>query len=184
MKCSIKRRAQNSKSTKESSNTLIHFIYTKFLTLPKTYVLIYCTHVYLLLIVMYNSYNLRKKVLNMKIAKIIAWLGVIAMTVALLNGLINGSFFDDGNIILNNPWGIVSLVDLYVGFILFALWIIFREKSIMSIIIWVTLLMVLGFFIGSLYVLIKLYQSKNDYLTFFLGSKKDQLLKDYYEKTT
>ncbi|PKK92979.1 MAG: DUF1475 domain-containing protein [Tenericutes bacterium HGW-Tenericutes-6] len=120
----------------------------------------------------------------MKIAKIIAWLGVIAMTVALLNGLINGSFFDDGNIILNNPWGIVSLVDLYVGFILFALWIIFREKSIMSIIIWVTLLMVLGFFIGSLYVLIKLYQSKNDYLTFFLGSKKDQLLKDYYEKTT
>lgn len=119
----------------------------------------------------------------MKLAKIIAWLGVIAMTIALLNGFINGSFFEDGNIILNNPWGIVSLVDLYVGFILFAMWIIFREKSILSMVIWVTLLMVLGFFTGSLYVLIKLYQSKDDYLTFFLGSKKEKLLKAYYEKT-
>lgn len=112
----------------------------------------------------------------MKIAKLIAWLGLLAMTIALLNGFINGSFFDDGSIILNNPWGIVSLVDLYVGFILFALWIAFREKKLLSSILWITSLMILGFFIGSLYVLVTLYKSKDDWLQFFLGSKKENLI--------
>ena len=55
----------------------------------------------------------------MKIAKIISWIGVAAMTIALFYGFTQGDFFADGSIILNNPWGIVSLVDLYVGFILF-----------------------------------------------------------------
>jgi len=112
----------------------------------------------------------------MKLAKIIAWIGLLAMTIALLNGFINGDFFDDGNVILNNPWGIVSLIDLYVGFILFAMWIAFREKSIFACVIWIVLLMILGFFIGSLYVLVVLYQSKNDWLFFFLGSKKERLI--------
>jgi hypothetical protein len=112
----------------------------------------------------------------MKIAKILAWIGVIAMTVGLMNGFINGNFSADGTLLLNNPWGIVSLVDLYVGFGLFAMWIYFREKTLASRLIWIVLLMVLGFFIGSLYVLITLYRSHNDWLTFFLGSKKDPLL--------
>jgi len=114
----------------------------------------------------------------MKLAKVLAWIGLLAMTVALLNGFINGSFTEDGNVILNNPWGIVSLVDLYVGFMLFALWIAFREKSLLSSILWIIALMVLGFFIGSLYVLLALYQSKNDWLSFFLGSRKEGLLKN------
>lgn len=117
----------------------------------------------------------------MKIAKIVAWLGVLAMTIALLNGFINGSFFDDGSIILNNPWGIVSLVDLYVGFILFALWIGFREKSILSSVLWIISLMILGFFIGSLYVLVTLYKSQNDWLFFFLGSKKEKLMQSHQD---
>jgi len=112
----------------------------------------------------------------MKVAKTIAWIGLLAMTIALLNGFINGDFFEDGNVILNNPWGIVSLVDLYVGFILFAMWIVFREKSVIHIIIWIVLLMTLGFFTGSLYVLVALYKSKNDWLLFFLGSKKESLI--------
>jgi len=108
----------------------------------------------------------------MKIAKIISALGVFAMTIALVNGFINGDFSADGSLILNNPWGIVSLVDLYVGFILFAMWIFYREKKLSHKLIWIALLMVLGFFIGSLYVLITLYKSDNDWLTFYLGDKK------------
>lgn len=107
----------------------------------------------------------------MRFAKIVSLLGVIAMTVALINGFVNGSFFDDGNMILNNPWGIVSLVDLYVGFILFALWIAFRENSMTKAIIWIILLMVLGFFIGALYVFVTLYTSKENWAVFYLGEK-------------
>ncbi|MFU8793500.1 MAG: DUF1475 family protein [Acholeplasmataceae bacterium] len=112
----------------------------------------------------------------MTLAKIISGLGVLAMTLALFNGFINGDFFADGSVILNNPWGIVSLVDLYVGFILFSMWIFFREKSIVVSIIWIVLMMVLGFFTGALYVFIVLLKSKDDWLTFFLGNQKTTLL--------
>ena len=121
-------------------------------------------------------YNIRdKRGVMMKLAKIISALGVIAMTIALLNGFMNGDFFADGSMIVNNPWGIVSLVDLYVGFILFAMWIYFREEKLLTKLIWIILLMGLGFFIGSLYVFIALIQSKNDWNTFFLGANKSRI---------
>ncbi len=113
----------------------------------------------------------------MKVAKVVAWLGVIAMTAVLLNGFIRGDFAKDGGELLANPWGIVSLVDLYVGFALFSLWIGFREKNMPLAVLWIILMMVLGFFTGSLYVLLALYQSKGDWLTFFFGGRKDQVLK-------
>jgi len=113
----------------------------------------------------------------MKFAKVVAWLGLFAMTAVLLNGFINGNFSRDGAELLVNPWGIVSLVDLYVGFALFSLWIAFREKSMTHIIIWIILMMTLGFFAGSLYILITLYQSRDDWLTFFLGARKEALVK-------
>lgn len=114
----------------------------------------------------------------MKIAKIIAWLGLFAMTAVLLNGFINGDFAEDGSALLANPWGLVSFVDLYVGFALFSVWIAFRETNIVSAILWILLMMVLGFFTGSLYMLIALYQSKGDWADFFLGKRKEALLGD------
>jgi hypothetical protein len=113
----------------------------------------------------------------MKVAKILAWIGLLAMTAALLNGFINGNFGEDGGELLSNPWGIVSLVDLYVGFVLFSIWIAFREKNVLVAILWIILMMVLGFFTGSLYTLIALYQSKGDWGRFFLGDRKDEVLK-------
>ena len=44
----------------------------------------------------------------MKIAKIIAIAGLIAMTAVLANGFINGNFSQDGAELLANPWGVVS----------------------------------------------------------------------------
>lgn len=112
----------------------------------------------------------------MKITKIIAWLGLIAMVLVLSNGFINGSFTADGGELLANPWGLVSLVDLYVGFILFSLWIAFREKTVQAKIFWIVLMMVFGFLTASLYILITAYKSKSDWLEFFLGARKDSLL--------
>ncbi len=112
----------------------------------------------------------------MKLAKIIAWIGLLAMTAALLNGFVNGNFSQDGSALLANPWGVVSLVDLYVGFVLFSMWIAFREKHVAASVIWIILMMVLGFFTASLYVLIALTKSKGDWLTFFLGDRKAVLV--------
>ena len=118
----------------------------------------------------------------MKVAKILAVIGLLAMTAALVNGFVNGNFGLDGGELLANPWGVVSFVDLYVGFILFSLWIGFREKKPFSAIVWILLMMVLGFFTGSLYVLIALFKSKGDWVNFFFGARKAQVLKQHSEK--
>ncbi len=112
----------------------------------------------------------------MKAARIIALLGLLAMTAVLVNGFVNGSFTEDGGELLANPWGIVSLVDLYVGFILFSLWIVFREKTVLAAVAWVVLMMVLGFFTASLYVFLALQSSGGSWLNFFLGARRDRVM--------
>ena len=107
--------------------------------------------------------------MNMKIAKIIAALGVLAMTVAIGSAFINGDFGAEGAKLTAMPWGIVSLVDLYVGFILFSGWIIYREKSPAAAVIWVIFMMVLGFFTGALYTFIALQTSGGSWKKFWLG---------------
>ena len=107
----------------------------------------------------------------MNIAKVIAAVGVLAMTAVLIYGFAVGDFSSDGSQIIKNPWGIVSLVDLYTGFFLFSAWILFREGFSFQSIIWVILMLVLGFFTASLYALIALYQSDGDWQKFWMGMK-------------
>lgn len=108
---------------------------------------------------------------SMKYAKIITWLGLLAMSAGLLNGFINGDFFIDGAALFENPWGVMSLIDLYVGFVLFSLWIVYRESSKISIFIWVLAMMILGFFTACIYILIALYTSDGDWDYIFHGKK-------------
>ena len=105
----------------------------------------------------------------MKLAKLISFLGVLAMTAVLIYGFTVGDFFGEGGKLLSMPWGVVSLVDLYTGFILFSGWIIYRERSPFVAIAWTIAMMVLGFFAGSLYALINLYTSQGDCRRFWLG---------------
>jgi hypothetical protein len=108
----------------------------------------------------------------MKISKLIALLGLIAMSAALVYGFTIGDFFADGALIVANPWGIVSLVDLYTGFALFGAWIYYREANKLIALVWIAILMVLGFWLASLYVLVQLYKSNGNYTKFFLGVNK------------
>jgi hypothetical protein len=105
----------------------------------------------------------------MKYAKLIALLGVLTMTAGLVYGFSIGKFAKEGSRLLTMPWGIVSLLDLYVGFILFSFWIVYREKSLLRAVIWVILMMVSGFWAGSLYTLIALQTSQEDWRRFWLG---------------
>ena len=107
----------------------------------------------------------------MTTAKSISALGVLAMTAVLIYAFTVGDIASDGAEILQNPWGIVSLVDLYTGFILFSGWIAYREKSLAVAAFWVVLMMVLGFFTGSLYALLALVASKGDWKVFWMGHR-------------
>jgi len=105
----------------------------------------------------------------MKLAKAISLLGVLAMTGVIAWAFATGDFAGEGGQLLSMPWGIVSLVDLYTGFTLFSCWIVYREKSLWRSVVWVMLMMTLGFFTGSLYALIALYTSGGDWRRFWLG---------------
>jgi len=107
----------------------------------------------------------------MRLAKLIALLGVLAMTAVLIYGFTVGDFNAEGARLLSMPWGIVSMVDLYVGFILFSAWIVYREKSWWRSLIWVVLMMVLGFLTGSLYVFVALQTSGGDWQRFWMGRR-------------
>lgn len=107
----------------------------------------------------------------MRIATVVALLGVLAMGGVLLYGFAVGDFTEEGSQLLSMPWGIVSLVDVYTGFMLFSCWIVYREKSVARSAIWVLFVMVLGSFTCSLYALIALLTSGGDWRRFWMGRR-------------
>jgi hypothetical protein len=107
------------------------------------------------------------------IAKLVALSGLLTMAGILIYGFTEGDFNAEGRVLLSMPWGIVSLVDVYVGFVLFSGWIVYREKSLVRSMVWVFLMMVLGSFTASLYTLIALQTSAGDWKRFWMGSRRD-----------
>jgi hypothetical protein len=110
----------------------------------------------------------------MRLAKVISLIGLLAMTGILVYAFSTGNFFQEGNQLLSMSWGIVSLVDLYVGFALFSIWIIYREKAVLPSILWFFLMMVLGFWAGALYTFIALQTSQGDWRRFWLGKRSQE----------
>lgn len=110
----------------------------------------------------------------MKFAKLISGLGLVAMSAVLIYGFAVGNFGIDGAQLLQNPWGVVSMVDLYTGFTLFSAWIVYRENSLGRSLIWVVLMMVLGFFTASLYAFIALNSSEGDWKKFWMGQRSNE----------
>lgn len=105
----------------------------------------------------------------MRYMKWLSALGLLAMTIALANGFLRGDFAAEGDLIAGMPWGVVSLVDLYTGFALFSAWIIYREGPRPAALFWVAAMMVLGFWAGSLYMLLQAARSDGDWRAFWLG---------------
>ena len=107
----------------------------------------------------------------MRFVKFIALAGLLAMTGILIYGFTVGNFSAEVAKLLAMPWGIVSLVDLYVGFTLLSCWIVFREKAWLPSVVWVILMMVLGFWTGALYTFIALQTSGGDWKRFWHGKR-------------
>lgn len=85
------------------------------------------------------------------VAGIAVVLGIL-MLGALVYGFGFGGGWGEVRLLLDYPWFVVSLVDVYVGFALFACWIATREKRFPAC-VWILLLMTLGNLIACIYVL-------------------------------
>ena len=104
---------------------------------------------------------------------VLALLGFLTMLVSISTAFIVGDFSAEGSIILSLAWGKVSLIDVYIGFIIFCGWIVYRERSLGRSVIWVILMMIFGNMTACLYILIALRQSQGDWPGFWLGQRAE-----------
>ena len=109
----------------------------------------------------------------MRKVRSISIVAFVAMSLALIYGFSQGNFVQDGKILVNNPWGIVSIVDLYSGFLLFSTWIYFREKSKFTAVLWILFVMLLGFWAASLYAILHSFLAEN-WSDFWMGDNVAQ----------
>lgn len=110
----------------------------------------------------------------MKTLKVLGIIGTILMFFTLVYGFLVGDFLKEGSVLISMAWGKVSLIDVYIGFVLFAVWVIYREAKWKMAMIWILLIMTLGNFITCLYATIALYKSGNNYKQFWLGKHNHQ----------
>jgi hypothetical protein len=96
----------------------------------------------------------------------------LVMGGALTYGFIVGDFWEDGGELMENPWGIVSLFDVYVGFFFIIGWIVYRESCPGIILVWSVAILLGGNVVSGLYAVVTLIRSKGDAKFFFMGNGK------------
>jgi hypothetical protein len=66
------------------------------------------------------------------------------MAIAVAIALASGGFVEEGRVLIASTWGRLTLIDLYVGLVLFSAFVIWREQSTRSALVWITAFVVLG----------------------------------------
>lgn len=67
------------------------------------------------------------------------------------------SVFEAGNL-LDDPWGVATLFDAYMGFLTFYVWVAYKERGVAGRLLWFVLIMALGNIAMSAYVLLQLFR--------------------------
>lgn len=104
-----------------------------------------------------------------------AWVTVscaaTAMVAALAWGAAAGDLSAEGARLLDMPWGVVTLVEVYVGITLFACWVFWRERSPVRAGAWTLAVVLAGNVISCLYVLLALRAARGDARLFWMGRR-------------
>lgn len=88
----------------------------------------------------------------MKPIRIVAWVVVGVMVLAIGYGLTAGGFGDDFSTVWSLEWGRVSLIDLYAGLAIFGAWVVYREKTLGPAVLWSIALLTLGNLAAGVYL--------------------------------
>lgn len=91
------------------------------------------------------------------------------MSISILVGFIYGDFTGEGSKILSLMWGKITLIDIYLMFLIFAGWIYFHEDNFLSFLFWFILLLVFGSVTAYLYLYLGFERSNGDWQRFFVG---------------
>jgi len=104
---------------------------------------------------------------------IIGYGGFLIMLFIICYALVYGDFFIEGPVLVDMAWGMVTLVDLYLGLLLFSFWVIWREENKTSALSWSVLILLLGNMLSCLYILKSFYESEGNMRRFWLGKRTD-----------
>jgi hypothetical protein len=106
--------------------------------------------------------------------KLILLVGFLCLLIlfSILYGFAFSSFSGDGRVLLNTTWGVITLIDIYIMFTLFSLWIIYREGVNLRSILLVIFMMLLGSLTATAYVVYELIKSKGNWDVFWSGKQK------------
>ena len=96
-------------------------------------------------------------------------IGAVIMAAAILYAFVAGDFFAEAETMFPLPWFQLAMVDLYVGFLLFGGWILFREPSRPKAIGWILLVCVLGNLASCIYAVRAIVQCGGDWRRFWMG---------------
>ncbi|MDH3691537.1 MAG: DUF1475 domain-containing protein [Gammaproteobacteria bacterium] len=106
--------------------------------------------------------------------QLVGWFGMIVMVVALVYGSIQGDLLLEGRTLLQLPWGVVSLIEAYLGIALLSCWIIWRERSKLTALGWVMLIVLLGNLVSCIYILRAAFLARGDTRRFWMGGSTHQ----------
>lgn len=85
----------------------------------------------------------------------------LVMVGVIAYGLVSGEFGDEADILLGLAWGRVTLVDLYVGLIMFGTWVAVRETSWLVRIAWWVGFVVMGNLATAIYLMVASFTSED-----------------------
>ena len=107
-----------------------------------------------------------------------AWFAVsiatLVMALALAWAVSVGDLAAEGGALLRMPWGVVSLIEIYVGMALFGGWVLWREANLVRSAVWLLAIALIGNLVSCIYVLLALHGARGDALYFWMGSRTNQ----------
>lgn len=111
--------------------------------------------------------------MNLRYIRTVAWIGLLTISAALCYAMVVGHFYTDGARLLENPWGLATVIDIYVGFALFSCWVAWRESHVTKALVWIVLIMLGGNLVSAVYVLNALRSSRGNFEVFWHGTRNE-----------
>lgn len=97
--------------------------------------------------------------------------GFLALLASIIYGAAAYDIWAQGRIILSVFWGRFTFYDIYIAFIVFYIWTVYREKSLIRSVIWFFLIMLGGSLSICLYMFLALRGSDNNAEKLLLGRR-------------
>jgi hypothetical protein len=102
-------------------------------------------------------------------------LGVF-MLIGFVYGFMKGNIGNEMNMFFSMPWAKVMVLDIYIGFVIFSIWIYFREQNNRRFLMWFLPLLFIGNLIAIAYIINAIFNSKNNTQKLMFGNYKKDLI--------